>query len=204
MGIKCFMIEPAGKAQRYLRRYRPDASCPGPMSYHNAMVPLDVIDETIDEDRRFHTQELPEQDHSSALWPTRCVCGYQFLESDEWQTFVTSIFRRIDNGQEMTLRDAPVGAMWDAFWFHDHAPWCGSDGKALMCKLPGNHDWHIDGPSTNCPWKDSHPTHKCWVRHGVPPMLTVDKSGDTCPVGAGSIAIPGWHGFLRNGELVND
>jgi hypothetical protein len=32
--------------------------------------------------------------------------------------------------------------------------------------------------------------------------LTVDKNGDTCAAGAGSILTPAWHGFLRNGELV--
>lgn len=46
--------------------------------------------------------------------------------------------------------------------------------------------------------------HKCWVRHGTPPgeVVHVDKNGITCGAGAGSIAIPNWHGFLHNGELV--
>jgi hypothetical protein len=44
--------------------------------------------------------------------------------------------------------------------------------------------------------------HRCWVRHGNPPMITVDKNGPTCGAGAGSILSGNWHGFLRNGELV--
>jgi hypothetical protein len=40
------------------------------------------------------------------------------------------------------------------------------------------------------------------VRHGTPPDVTVDKNGLTCNAGGGSIQVPGWHGFLRNGELV--
>lgn len=28
------------------------------------------------------------------------------------------------------------------------------------------------------------------------------KAGLTCVAGAGSISVPGWHGFLRAGELV--
>ncbi|HEX3800262.1 MAG TPA: hypothetical protein VH413_16320 [Verrucomicrobiae bacterium] len=45
--------------------------------------------------------------------------------------------------------------------------------------------------------------HRCWTRRGEPPNVTVGKSefGPTCGAGAGSIIVPGWHGFLRNGVL---
>jgi len=33
-------------------------------------------------------------------------------------------------------------------------------------------------------------------------VFTVDKNGDACAAGAGSILTPTWHGFLQNGELV--
>lgn len=45
--------------------------------------------------------------------------------------------------------------------------------------------------------------HKCWVRHGTPPRVTVDKDGLTCGAGAGSIAVPGYHGHLQNGYLTD-
>lgn len=50
-------------------------------------------------------------------------------------------------------------------------------------------------------YRDARP-HKCWVREGVPPRLTVGKNGVTCGAGAGSILTPKWHGFLRDGKLV--
>jgi hypothetical protein len=45
--------------------------------------------------------------------------------------------------------------------------------------------------------------HRCWVRHGRPEdgTLHVDKAGNTCRAGAGSIDTGKWHGFLHNGEL---
>jgi hypothetical protein len=46
--------------------------------------------------------------------------------------------------------------------------------------------------------------HRCWVRHGDPRTgkITVDKSGNTCGAGAGSIMIGGWHGHLVHGQLI--
>jgi hypothetical protein len=32
--------------------------------------------------------------------------------------------------------------------------------------------------------------------------VTVGKSGNTCAAGAGSIAVDGYHGFLRNGSFT--
>lgn len=89
------------------------------------------------------------------------------------------------------------GAMWDAFWLDRKGP----DGKALVVILPDGHMWQIDGRAKNCGRKNDE-VHRCWVRHGEPPMLTVDKNGDTCVAGQGSIQSGGWHGFLRDGKLV--
>ncbi len=44
--------------------------------------------------------------------------------------------------------------------------------------------------------------HKCWIRHGTPPDLTVDKNGVTCNAGAGSILVGDYHGFLVNGRFT--
>jgi hypothetical protein len=83
----------------------------------------------------------------------------------------------------------------------DSARWHGPDGKFLIAVCPGGHHWHIDGKASNCT-KPSDEVHKCWIRHGEPPNLTVDKNGDTCAAGAGSIQTPNWHGFLRNGVFT--
>lgn len=44
--------------------------------------------------------------------------------------------------------------------------------------------------------------HRCWVRHGEPPAITVDKQGHTCAAGAGSIQCGSYHGFLEDGALT--
>ena len=203
MGIKCFWLEPTDREKRYLRRYAANSTCTGPMSYHDAMVFLDESKEVMSEegthwiDSGQTAQDF--KDHPD--WPTHCTCGYEFNDKDERQLFSSHIYRRVDTGEEMTLRDAPDGAMWDATWFHSVPSWCGPDGRAIVCRVPKNHDWQIDGTASNCTRPDE--PHKCWVRHGEPPNLTVDKNGDTCAAGAGSILTKDWHGFLRNGELVS-
>jgi len=68
--------------------------------------------------------------------------------------------------------------------------------------LPNGIPWDIDSRAGNCALKDDR-LHRCWVRTGEPPDVTVGKSGGpTCAAGAGSIQGGDWHGFLRNGELV--
>lgn len=79
-----------------------------------------------------------------------------------------------------------------------HEPPC---KEHLAVVLPNGHWWDIDGRAGNCTMKDDK-VHRCWVRHGDPPKITVDKNGNTCKAGAGSIKVEGWHGFLRNGEFV--
>jgi hypothetical protein len=126
--------------------------------------------------------------------------------------------------------DLPVGAMFYATWMEEVADRCGPDGKSIMVITPGG-GWMIDGRASNCdspckhcgvPYKDhkneisgqslpaanscdqyedSRP-HKCWVRHGQLPLITVDKDGITCGAGSGSILIGEYHGFLKNGELT--
>jgi len=64
-------------------------------------------------------------------------------------------------------------------------------------------EWPLDHRASNCTRPDDK-VHRCWVRHGRPEdgTLHVDKNGDTCAAGAGSIIMHGgWHGFLHHGEL---
>lgn len=163
------------------------------MGYHDVMVELDVVEGWIEETHYANKGSLVAKD--DPRWPTRCTCGYEFLATDQKQVFESAIYRRADTGEEMALRDAPAGAMWDAFWMGRKGP----DGKSLAVQLPGNHVWLVDGPCSNCPWKDRE--HQCWARHGTPPDITVDKNGNSCPVGAGSIIAGNYHGMLENGYL---
>ena len=70
-----------------------------------------------------------------------------------------------------------------------------------MCKLPNGREWDIDSRCSNCTLPDDR-IHRCWVRHGEPPNIHVDKNGHTCSAGAGSILAGDYHGFLHNGELT--
>jgi len=105
-----------------------------------------------------------------------------------------SIYRRTDTGEEMFLRDAPVGAIYRATWLEDWKEFTGIDGKSYICITPGG-EWNIDSRASNCTLPNDN-EHKCWCRHGEAPNFTVDKIGNTCSAGAGSIAIGNYHGFL--------
>jgi hypothetical protein len=76
-----------------------------------------------------------------------------------------------------------------------------ASGPQLQVILPDNNPWNIDARANNC-GKPADFEHRCWIRHGDPPAITVDKGGLTCTAGAGSIDSGTWHGFLRAGELV--
>lgn len=101
--------------------------------------------------------------------------------------------------------DTPVNP-GDMFWVtftsghcSTHEPPC---ERHLHVVCPDRSWWDIDGQANNC----TNPTnkrHHCWIRHGEPPAISVDKDGVTCSAGAGSIQTKTWHGYLRNGQLVD-
>jgi hypothetical protein len=230
MGIKCFLLEPTGKVERRLRRYvssmEEGTKCPGnssAYSYHNASAEAlyDIVEADGPDDIGRNLNAESAQAFSG--WPTKCAaCDYHFLTIDEWQVSTDHIFKRADTGEEFTLRSAPPGAMWDAYWFAKYdGDWVGPDGKSITVRCPNGVEWNIDSRARNCDspcencgvayrdhnyekcpgYKDAKP-HKCWIRSGDPPMLTVSKDGaPTCGAGAGSIQAGDYHGFLRNGEF---
>lgn len=112
-------------------------------------------------------------------------------------------YRNVETNEELTSRDLPVGAMRYASQdYVDKGYYTpGPDGKSLMVLTPGG-TWNIDSRASNCGLPVDN-VHRCWVRHGIPPNITVDKAGNTCSAGAGSILIGDYHGFLRNGELTD-
>jgi hypothetical protein len=112
------------------------------------------------------------------------------------------VYRNIDTGEE--THELPIGAL-----FVYANPGRGHDGLSVACVVPysepGHTDdrlqWHIDGFASNCT-KPEDATHRCWVRHGtIGETVHVDKSGNTCAAGGGSIQVPGFHGFLHHGVL---
>lgn len=222
-GLAVFWMEPTGMQRVSLRRYAeipaggvPCPAMPGRYSYHNASV---VIGEApvvfgTHEGRRI-LEDLAPIPREDPRWPRACSCGFVFADGHHWQTTGDRLYSGSPDRQLHTLRDAPPGALWDAWWLADHPHGPGPDGICLMCRLPNGSDWHVDGECSNCsrPQREvregrtflTDRTHYCWVRHGDPKhpaTLHVDKNGNTCDAGAGSIIAGGWHGFLHHGHLV--
>lgn len=199
--ICCFLLEPTGRVQIYLRRYI-EGACPVTKGgYHTAAFRIE--DEPAEMDARgFISNGIkPGPPAEDPRWPRTCACGYAFPELAERQRFAELIYQRSDTGEEMLLRDAPAGAMWYAWWLDDlYMP---QGEHNLVVKTPGG-EWTIDGQASNCqmPEDVAQEHHHCWIRHGDPPNVTVDKQGGpTCQAGAGSIQCGDYHGFLRNGFL---
>jgi hypothetical protein len=122
-------------------------------------------------------------------------------------------WRRTDTGETFAHPGQfPIGAIWDAPWMvtgdgYDRKGGFAlgglneQDGRWLVVRLPNDHDWCIDSRARNCTLPNDN-DHRCWIRHGEPPNITVDKVGKTCAAGGGSIQAGDFHGFLRNGEIT--
>lgn len=191
----------------YLRRYwEDDHPCQG-WSYHNAMKEIArtyVLDD--------YQTGGNESDHADSEYPKTCThCGHVGDATGKVQVFHRRLYRAPD-GSEVSWEALQPG---DLFYVRSHLPaaamgrycpgdWGNCDGRHLHCVLPTGLHWDIDGRASNCDMA-SDALHRCWVRHGDPELgqpVTVDKAGLTCHAGAGSIAVPGWHGFLRQGHLT--
>jgi len=200
--IRTFWADPTGRSWRWLRRFtfsdRSDPACVDRYG-HSAKVRIEDVDGEV-----ASGDSWP---HDDPRWPTSCErCGYVFQRADEWQLFAWHEYA--GGGQTFTLAygEAPVGAMYDAAWLPDN--YRGPDGIALAVMCPQKAtskalDWLVDSRASNCTMPDDI-VHQCWVRHGDPRTepVTVDKNGLTCAAGGGSIMIGDWHGFLRDGMLV--
>lgn len=192
--VELFMIVATGEADRQLRRYSSgndeSKKCPGSYGYHNGHSPFGRTDVVYADPERKTIKGYVEPDemppHDDPRWPQKCdECDYAFQESDEWQVFIEQIYRRIDTDEECTLRDAPLGAMWDCPWFSTKGP----DGTCICIMTPGG-AWMPDLPSTSgTPWQ----------RTGTLPKITCNPS----------ILIPGrggrpeFHAWLRAGVLID-
>jgi hypothetical protein len=187
--IQCFMLEPTQRVRIKLRRFTHKDTCSsGPMQGHDASVLLPGPDVAgswparIGADGYLQSYEDLKPPADDPRWATVCEqCGAALPAETIFQVFQEQLYRRADTGEEVTLRDAPPGAMHDAAW----DPAKGPDGRALYVCLPPNgglNYWHVDGPSSNGPG---------WMRTGVPPLVTANPS----------ILTPRYHGFLRNGWL---
>lgn len=177
---------------------------------HNAM--RHITDSSKADDQGF--ARSPGDYSDPDVWPKRCeTCGApvpdgHFLNRvshDGRRTVYQVHYDRLYN--TTSGKPEPGDAYWAPHYHedlkHHYCPWdnCDDPRGHLMVVCPDGWLWDTDSRASNCTMKDDR-THRCWVKHGEPPNLHVDKSGHTCQAGSGSIASPGgWHGFLHNGEL---
>jgi len=212
--ISCFMVEPTGGATVALRRYTKIGvgedrakDCPGGGGYHDALYPLEGIVPVELDDECIFRVDTPEVADDDPRWPTVCSkCQMPFIDGQDPKQVFTEVLYGDAAGNTWTQRELPPGAIWEAKWMGDWARINGS-GPTLVIKLPGGHEWTPGGQASNCGRKgEPLGSHDCWCVHGTAPALTIDKNPEpgrtTCTAGAGSIASRNWHGFLRDGKLV--
>jgi hypothetical protein len=212
MPTKCYLLEPTERQRQKLRRYTRSTGwdaeakrsiypnpCPISGSGHDAETPIEDGAVKRSEHGAVMADRWP---HDDPRYPTHCACGYAFTDADEYQLFVELIFTRADTGEEMTIREAPPGAMWWCDWMG--TAWHPQLGRMFCVKLPDGTNWMPDTQANNCTMPEDHDQahHHCWVVTGELPHLTISKDGPTCGAGAGSIQSTNYHGFLRDGYLV--
>lgn len=187
MPWRCFLTEPSGSVQRSFRRYSGGSKCDvNPMHYHDASV---VTDPEVPEGTFVEGGIIPdEDDQKDPRWPAACVCGYRFHVEDSWQVNVNRLYRGCPDGILRTLRELPIGAMWNAWWLADVADgrYTGPDGKAWCVMMPGGIEWIVYGPSSD---------GKKWDVQGAPPIITASPS-----IGIGGL----YHGFIKAGIISED
>lgn len=192
MAFKCFWLEPVGRAEIYL-----SVDCA------ECKTRADFVVQKVTYDAAAERRPKIDSRWSERTWPATCRnCGHVFdFDGADWRHMGTNYaYRRTDTGEEGLIRDFGVGAMWDAMWYDRKGP----DGRSLVVRLPGDHDWMVDSRASNCDQRDRE--HYCWVRTGEVPNVTANKGqpGESCSAGGGSIWVDmphGWHGFLTRGWL---
>lgn len=188
MTIQCFWLEPNGKARRSLRRYRglrDGEICSGALGFHDASFAIDEVDAkalllTSLGDDSCDANTLADFAGDSR-WPVACACGYRFTEADPRAVFLSLLFQRRDTGAVVTIEEAPDGAMYGAR--REIAP---DGGTNLMVKTPGG-TWAVDNGG--------------WTRTGDPRALPPTVTATPSILISGSK--PEYHGWLRNGQLVD-
>ena len=201
MDVQCFFLERTNDLfQRSLRRstWNNEKQGDGPCRWGHDASAVQAHSVVIDP-----LEMYDDWRHDDPLWPKKCErCEYVFKNDDKWHLVKERLYIRSDTKKLTTIPEAGPGAMYYAPWLEKYPEyWKGSDGHILMVICPDGHTWNVDSRCSNCTMPDDN-AHRCWIRHGTPPNITVDKVGNTCRAGGGSINTHNWHGFLRDGKLV--
>jgi hypothetical protein len=153
--------------------------------------------------KRQHFQQVdwPIYGIDESFRPTACdKCGTRYAGEEIWGGAGTHRIYDTPSGK------LEPGCLFWADWFENdgrcHYGWTNCGGRHLMAVCPNGHQWDIDARASNCGLPDD-TEHRCWVRHGEPPNVTVDKDGRTCVAGAGSIVAGDYHGFLHGGRFTD-
>ena len=192
--FKCFMLRETDRVARWLRRFTSAAEvgvrlCE-PRGMHEAAVRIEDGPLIWSHDRTSICTDPMLWPADDPRWPEKCdACDYRFPDNTGGQMFYLKIWLMPD-GREVTVHPhrwpgmdkAPPGAMWYFDWNQN---WRGPDGRTLYCMTPAG-EWCIDGPSSGGDCKP-------WTRIGTPPLVTANPS----------IVCSNYHGWLRNGELVD-
>jgi hypothetical protein len=207
MPYKCFLIEETEEVVHEVIVCE-DGTCPN-FSCHRADAVIGKATIPLGEEYppvpRFTLDQVP----------THCACGFEFSLAKRKYAGTGSgrMWRRVDTGEvQRRISDFPIGAMWRADWYDLKKAdaqgrklygwdWDNQIDPPLVVKTPGG-EWIIDSRASNCTLPVDR-LHRCWVRHGEVPNITIDKNGHTCAAGAGSIMCGNYHGFLRNGYLTD-
>lgn len=222
--VECYWVDDTGLVEVSLRRYISE-DCPergdSPFSYCNESVDIGRSAAVRGDGR--YLGSIPVSDFANDdRWPQQCSrCGRPFgpLSSVEdrvadgtgkllahTQVNQEGIYRAADGRGEWPQRRLPAGAMFDAFWLHDQPDTKpdyskqGPDGLSLMVVLPYEGTdargsmWNVDGFASGN--GSNRLIYHAWARTGDP---RVPGSVSATP----SIVIPPYHGFLRNGTLVD-
>lgn len=166
--VQCFLITPTDRARRWLRRatYGDQRECylRGHRRGHQALVRIEETT-TIPAPGGGFTTEPQEWPETDPRWPTHCMCGYRFRDTDPWGVHAARIYVDI-RGTRYVLPDelggsAPVGALWYSDWLLAQG-YQGPDGRSLSVKTPVG-IWNLDVPLES----------RHWTREGEAPFITV-------------------------------
>lgn len=187
MGIKCRLIKPIGVRYELHFDWRTGSD------FHISRQDL-----TKDQWDNRDLKQLRKQ-YQGKMPPCSC-CGNLPPENASVSTGSYRVWNTEDG------KNNHPGDMYWAPWMHEGSGclyWsnCKDPRGHLIVVMPDGGYWDTDSRASNCTMKGDK-THRCWIKHGEAPNLTVDKKGHTCKAGAGSIQMVSWHGYLRNGELV--
>lgn len=197
MGIPLRVAQLTGQYQRSLRRFTFGSTAPCPRGHvgeynwgHDASVVIEILSEA-EQARAPHADSWP---HNDPRWPIVCsTCGYIFQADDYWQRNDCQILRLPDgfefiNWGSLGQQNVPPGTCWRIPWADEYmSATHPQNAESWQVILPDGGSWITSQAATG----GGH-----WTITGTPPMIDVNPSiWHNQP--------SGWHGFIRNGELVD-